>query len=87
MPILFNLPGALCVGLGILLAFLIHPTGGKTTILIAGSIMAVSDIILRSVNKDADGNRSFFSPRRGGNIFFIPVWIIGFVVFVYSFFS
>ena len=84
MLIIFNFPGALSLGLGILIAFIIHPAGGTGTILIAGAIMAAFDLIWRVLNKDAYGERSFFGPRRGGNIFFIPSWIIGVVVFLFG---
>jgi hypothetical protein len=83
MPIFFNMIGFGLVALGVLAgAFLGSAIGGNSTMLIAGLTMAAGDLIYRSQRRAAWENTSFFHPRRGGNIMFIPVWIVGAIVFV-----
>jgi hypothetical protein len=83
MLIFINFIGAVMMVLGILGAFFLGPKiGGNKDLLIAGPIMAACDLLYRSLVKSRLEDTSFFNPKRGGNIFWIPVWIIGLIVFV-----
>ena len=71
------------VGIGIIIVAAILGTiiGGKSGILVAGITMAIADLIYRNSRKNSDESIPLFHPKRGGNLMFVPVWIVGAVVF------
>ena len=76
------------IGLGmVVLAFLVgivfdSAVGGRSSLLAAAIVMVAMDIIYRSRRKTPLESVPYFHPKRGGNVMFIPVWIIGALVFV-----
>ena len=80
--LIFNLPGMVIAFLAFFAAFLIKQLIGFSAdgpaMIIGGPLCVVLDLTYR--NQQEDG--SFFSPARGGAIFFIPVWVWGIVCFV-----
>ena len=84
--IIFNWIGAAMVVLGVIVgAGAGSLLGEKTALIAAGIAMAAADLIYRSTRKDSYESTPFFHPKRGGNVFFIPVWIIGALVLVLGF--
>lgn len=83
MLVFFNWAGLAMFLAGIILGIAADAAiGGKGGIITAGLAMVAIDLIYRNRNKDPLENTPFFSPKRGGNIMFIPVWIIGAIIFV-----
>ena len=88
MLIFMNLIGAIFAAIGLLaFVFLLNSNGAKGGLMIAGAIMAVGDLLYRNIVKPEGEDVPFLHPKRGGNIMFIPVWIVGVIVFVIGLFS
>ena len=88
MPVFFNLIG---IGMGvaaIIVSALLSPViGDSNQLLIIGGTMLIIDLVYRSRRKGSWESTPLFHPKRGGNLMFIPVWIIGAVVVVLGFAS
>lgn len=83
MLIFFNWIGIGMVILGVFLGYIANTfIGGNIGILVAGLAMAITDFIYRNKRKAPYENTPFFHPKRGGNIMFVPVWIVGIIVVV-----
>jgi hypothetical protein len=80
MLIFFNWPGLGLAVSGFLLGVLTTLVGASTSLclVVAGLVNFVADIFLRS-RKGTSGCGRYFYPRAGGNIMFIPSWILGVV--------
>jgi len=88
MLIFLNLIGAIFAAIGLLaFVFLLHSIGVKGGLLMAGASMAVGDLLYRGMVKSPGEDISFLHPKRGGNIIFIPAWIVGIIVFGIGLFS
>jgi len=84
--IIFNWIGAAMVVLGAIVGAAVAPMlGEKPSYFAAGIAMAAADLIYRSTRKDPFESTPFFHPKRGGNLFFIPVWIIGALLLIMGF--
>jgi hypothetical protein len=59
--------------------------GEKSLFLVSGLIMVVADLIYRNRRKGPLESTPLFHPKKGGNIMFIPVWIIGAFLFIVGF--
>src|SRR5258708_13758541 len=86
--IIFNIVGMvmLCVALviGAVIAIALHRFNYNSPLFLVatGFFMILLDLWYRATR----GEGSFLHPRRGGQYFFIPVWIIGAGLFVFNFF-
>jgi hypothetical protein len=81
---LFNLYTVISVGGGVVGALIATPIFGKDNTLALGTTMIVvatiCDLGIRIFNTrraELEVSQGLFSPRRGGHIWFIPVWLIG----------
>jgi hypothetical protein len=77
-----NLPGIVICGLAFGIAFgvgyFIGTSEEGPLMIIAGPLCAAMDASLRL----RKGERRMFHPHAGGNLFFIPIWLLGIVWFV-----
>jgi hypothetical protein len=88
MPVFFNLIGIGIVVVAIIISFLLGSViGDSSQLLIIGGTMLIIDLVYRSRRKDSWESTPLFHPKRGGNLMFIPVWIIGAVVLMMGFIS
>ncbi len=75
--IIFNYAGIIITAIGFALAFGIGKIIGTTAegpmMIIAGPLIAILDLAYRF--KSAEGH--WFTPHRGGSLFFLPVWAFG----------
>jgi hypothetical protein len=60
--------------------------GGKSGFIVAGIALFIIDILYRISIKDEYGGTSTYQPKRGGNIIFLPIWLIGIGVIIYGLF-
>jgi hypothetical protein len=88
--IIFNILGWGMFFLAVLIAGLIAQLLGKFTsfespvfLVITGVLMIVLDLGYRTTR----GESSLLHPRRGGQIFFIPIWILGGGLMLFNFFE
>jgi len=83
----FNIPGILMMGASFLLTELIFNvlnfSEDTNKMLIAAPLMILADGLYRW--KSEFGH--WVLPNGGGNLFFIPIWFIGLVVFIPAIFS
>ena len=88
MPVFFNLVGiGMVVAAMIISALLGSVIGDSSQLLIIGGTMLIIDLVYRSRRKDSWESTPLFHPKRGGNLMFIPVWIIGAIVSILGFAS
>ena len=82
MLIIFNLVGVGLAVSGFVLGALAVLFGGSTSLslVLTGVVNFLGDIFLRS-RKDDHGWGRYFYPRDGGQILFIPSWILGIVLY------
>ena len=86
MILFYNWVGVGMVALGAAAGFLLDAAiGGRSGLLAAAITMASADLIYRSRLKDPQESTPFFHPKRGGNIMFLPVWVVAAIVFVIAF--
>jgi hypothetical protein len=79
----FNFIGIGLVVLGILAAIFLGPAlGHNSELKIAGLTMAAGDLVYRTLKKSAWEITPFFKPNRGGYIMYIPIWIVGALIFI-----
>jgi hypothetical protein len=75
--IIFNALGLAFIGIGFGVAMLIRSVAGVEseggTMLVLGPIVAATDLIFRFSHRDGH----WFWPKRGGQLFFLPVWMFG----------
>jgi hypothetical protein len=75
--VIFNALGLAFIGIGFAVAMSIRAVAGieseGATMLILGPVVAATDLIFRLSHRDGH----WFSPRRGGQLFFLPVWMFG----------
>ena len=88
MPIFFNLVGIGMVVVAIIISYLLGSViGDRSQLFIIGGTMLIIDLVYRSRRKDSWGSTPLFHPKRGGNLMFIPVWIVGAVALILGFAS
>jgi len=82
--LIFNWIGAGMTILGVVVGIIAGSMlGGKSDILVGGIAMIAIDLVYRSISNSPFEFANLLYPKRGGNLFFIPVWIIGaFLLFV-----
>ena len=75
--IVFNIPGLLMLAAGFGVAFGagsgLRMTGEGPLMIVAAPILIVADVWYRMTR----GGASWFGPRGGGHLFFIPIWMLG----------
>jgi hypothetical protein len=80
--IIFNLRGiamcAIAFGIAFAVGAAFDISGEGPLMIIAGPILAVCDLAYRLGSKDGH----WFSPNRGGSLFFLPAWCFGVLWFV-----
>ena len=80
LGILYALLGVLCFFTAGMLAAALKATEDVAVLLAliaAGLVSAVLDLRQRKVPDPLTGALRFFHPQRGGNLAYIPVWLIG----------
>jgi len=83
--IFYNWVGVGMIVLGVAAGFLFDSLmGGRSGLLAATITMASADLIYRSRVKNPLESTPFFHPKRGGNLIFVPVWIVGAVVSIFA---
>jgi hypothetical protein len=74
---IFNWIGVVCLAVGFgAMAFFSHATGIKSEpklMLVLGPVSMVVDLAYRLLRRDRD----LVSPTKGGQLFFIPIWVFG----------
>lgn len=82
IPVFFNLVGVGIVLLAFAAAALVESQVRGSAWMVAGLVMAAGDLIYRNIKSKEGTSRSpFLHPKSGGNIMFIPVWIMGVLAF------
>jgi hypothetical protein len=75
--IIFNIPGLIMLFISFGIAFGIRELTGTSaegfTMIVAGPIAAACDLSYRLLRREGH----WFSPRGGGSLFFLPVWLFG----------
>jgi hypothetical protein len=80
--IIFNLVGLAMVGIGLGAAFLVGFLAGTTNedalMLVLGPVVFVCDVVYRLKHRrPTDASQWLYHPRRGGQLFFCPLWALG----------
>ena len=77
MIVIFNALGLAFIGIGFAVAISIRALAGieseGATMLILGPVVAAADLLFRLLHPSGH----WFMPRRGGALFFLPVWLFG----------
>lgn len=76
MIVVYNIPGLAMVGAGVLVGVAVAAlplSVGGAALFACGSLWVVADVAYRWKR----GGRSFFAPSRGGQLYFVPVWVLG----------
>jgi hypothetical protein len=79
---IFNLIGfgmlAACFVIAYVVGLLIGNTAEDVLMIISGLLLFICDVVFRRRHMiAAEGARCWYHPRRGGQLFFIPVWAFG----------
>jgi hypothetical protein len=86
---IFNIIGIIEMVCGVLVALFLKeafPSVSKPFAEAGGGIiMILSDFFYR-LNRDEEQAISLVLPWRGGHVFFIPIWLVGFVMIGQAFF-
>jgi hypothetical protein len=90
IPIFFNSVGVGLLVLGLILGYalqlviglMVKLDGSNSIVELVTGLAMVGDLLYRQGNIPYDGCARFIHPKMGGNIMFIPAWLIGAFAFL-----